>query len=329
MARIRTIKPEFFTSQTVGRLTFAARLTFIGLWTYVDDHGRGLDDVRLIRAALWPLDDRSLADMEADLGQLAREGLIYRYEVDGRGYLTVMGWREHQKVSHPTDSKYPPPPQEVTPDGGGGGEGSRIIREDSGTIPEDSRTAPPRARGHAPAEGKGREGKGRELTDTLPNGSGAASAPEAAAQVQVEVEGVARRVRAQQEALHEALTPEALMPLVRQRLRLGRSDRQAEGRDLKHLRELIEESKVPVSAVEEALLGACAMRDDGELRGEGIRPGDVLGVRWLAHVPQVGPSNWERARGYYFGADERERKRRGSTRQVEWTMPVIGVPGHG
>lgn len=109
MARIRTIKPEFFTSLTVAGLPLTARLTFIGVWTYADDFGRGVDDPRLVRAAVWPLDERTVAEVEADMTAIAEAGLIRRYEVDGRRYLTVTGWAEHQKVSHPTPSKIPAP----------------------------------------------------------------------------------------------------------------------------------------------------------------------------------------------------------------------------
>ena len=40
MPRIRTIKPEFPQSETVGRLTREARLLFLQLFTLVDDAGR-------------------------------------------------------------------------------------------------------------------------------------------------------------------------------------------------------------------------------------------------------------------------------------------------
>jgi hypothetical protein len=58
MARIRSIKPEFFTSLTIGSLSERARLAFIGIWTFVDDYGRAVDDARLVKAAVFPLDDR-------------------------------------------------------------------------------------------------------------------------------------------------------------------------------------------------------------------------------------------------------------------------------
>ena len=40
MARIRTIKPEFQNSESIGRLSRDARLTFVLLWPHCDDEGR-------------------------------------------------------------------------------------------------------------------------------------------------------------------------------------------------------------------------------------------------------------------------------------------------
>jgi hypothetical protein len=137
MPRIRTVKPEFFSSDTVAQLSFRARLTFIGLWTYCDDHGRGRDNTKLIKASVWPLDDVSDSDVEDDLKALAELRLITRYSAFDKGYLSVSSWTEHQKVSHPTESKIPSPqdPSTSPPPGAGG------FRKDSGEIPEDSGAA--------------------------------------------------------------------------------------------------------------------------------------------------------------------------------------------
>lgn len=109
MARIRTIKPEFFTSLTVADLPLSARLTFIGLWTHVDDEGRCVDDPRLVRAAVWPLDDRTAAEVEDDLRALHDASLIRRYEAAGRRFLAVSNWSEHQRIDKPKPSKIPAP----------------------------------------------------------------------------------------------------------------------------------------------------------------------------------------------------------------------------
>jgi hypothetical protein len=116
VARIRTIKPEFFTSLTIADLPLTARLTFIGLWTHADDAGRCIDDARLIKAALWPLDDRTAADIELDLKLLTEASLITRYMLTRKRYIAVTGWDEHQRINRPTPSKLPAPEQgEPTP----------------------------------------------------------------------------------------------------------------------------------------------------------------------------------------------------------------------
>ncbi|MER6778422.1 MULTISPECIES: hypothetical protein [unclassified Streptomyces] len=108
MARIRSIKPEFFTSLTIAELPLSARLTFIGLWTYVDDNGVGPADARLIRAAIWPLEEAPdiLQRTREDLQRLHAARLIALYEVSGRPLVAVNSWSEHQKVSHPRKNRF-------------------------------------------------------------------------------------------------------------------------------------------------------------------------------------------------------------------------------
>lgn len=110
MARIRSIKPEFWTSLTIARLSVHARLTFIGLWNYADDHGRGVDDLRLIKAAVWPLDDKVTTPKVARwMGELEANGLVIRYAAREHQVFQIASWAEHQRVDHPKDSAFPPP----------------------------------------------------------------------------------------------------------------------------------------------------------------------------------------------------------------------------
>jgi len=110
MARIRTIKPDFFRSDDVAQLSYRARLTWVGLWTYVDDEGRGKDNARIIKGDLWPLeDDVTHKDVEKDLAELSKAGRIRRYEVAGERYLLILKWTDHQRIAKPTASKLPPP----------------------------------------------------------------------------------------------------------------------------------------------------------------------------------------------------------------------------
>jgi hypothetical protein len=108
MARIRSIKPEFFTSETIASLDPHARLTFVGLWTHADDTGRALDNPRLIKAAVWPLDDEiGVKAISAHLDAFEGTGLICRYETDGKRYLHITHWDEHQRIKNPSEPRFP------------------------------------------------------------------------------------------------------------------------------------------------------------------------------------------------------------------------------
>ena len=56
MPRIRTIKPEFPQSESVGRLSREARLLFLLLFTLVDDAGRSRAASRMLASVLYPYD---------------------------------------------------------------------------------------------------------------------------------------------------------------------------------------------------------------------------------------------------------------------------------
>jgi hypothetical protein len=107
MGRIRTIKPEFPQSESVGRLSRDARLLFILLWTIADDYGRARANSRMLASLLYPYDEDALGLMEAWLSELERNGHIRRYEVDGDTYLDIPKWSKHQRVDKPSAAKYP------------------------------------------------------------------------------------------------------------------------------------------------------------------------------------------------------------------------------
>ncbi len=108
--RIRTIKPEFWKSLTIATLPLSARLTFIGLWNYADDEGRGIYDARLLAADIWPLDeDRTPSAVESDVAAIEVAGLVSRYDSGGRTYFQVRSWAEHQTIPKAKPSRFPPP----------------------------------------------------------------------------------------------------------------------------------------------------------------------------------------------------------------------------
>lgn len=113
MARIRTIKPEAFFSESLAEVSVEAERTFFGLLTQADDHGRHRDNAAIIAGLLWPLRaEHTSVHVEDDLHQLASAGLICRYTgCDGRRYLHIVTWSEHQKIDKPSQSRLPSCPQ--------------------------------------------------------------------------------------------------------------------------------------------------------------------------------------------------------------------------
>lgn len=111
MSRIRSIKPEFWTSEQVMECSTTARLLFIGLWNFCDDHGRHPFSARQIKAEVMPGDDISSENVRGMLDELSRVGLIEVYDVDGKQFLQVTGWH-HQRIDKRQSAKHPPKPKE-------------------------------------------------------------------------------------------------------------------------------------------------------------------------------------------------------------------------
>lgn len=108
MARIRSIKPEFPHSESMGRVSRDARLTFVELWTLADDAGRLRGNSRMLASLLFPYDDDAKGLIDGWLGELEREHCIQRYQIDGTSYVQVCNWLTHQKIDKPSQSKIPP-----------------------------------------------------------------------------------------------------------------------------------------------------------------------------------------------------------------------------
>ncbi|HMW57593.1 hypothetical protein [Accumulibacter sp.] len=107
MARIRTIKPEFWASEQIMDCSPNARLLFIGMWNFCDDAGIHPASPKTLKAEIFPSDDISASKVEDLVGELIAQGLLERYEVAERPYWVVTGWH-HQRIDQPT-YKHPQP----------------------------------------------------------------------------------------------------------------------------------------------------------------------------------------------------------------------------
>ncbi len=136
MARIRTIKPEFFTSEDIFGLTPLARLFYVSLWCEADREGRLEWKLGTLKARYLPADN---CDISALAQELIDMGLIILYEADGKKFAEIPTFVEHQVINN---------------------------REAPSKIPARVPHASPTRETRVKAEGKGKEGKeGNDASD--------------------------------------------------------------------------------------------------------------------------------------------------------------------
>lgn len=146
MARIRTIKPDFFTSEDIVSLSPLARLLYIATWLEADRDGRFVWRPKTLKFRYLPGDN---CDIEALSGELVDSGLVVPYEIDGQTYAEIPTFAKHQVINNrETASSISPRVDDAS--------GTRDSRDKhaSGTR-DDATTTPLVGR-----EGKGSEGKG-------------------------------------------------------------------------------------------------------------------------------------------------------------------------
>lgn len=182
MARIRTIKPEFFRHE--GLQDLAAKegahvmLVFAGLWGHCDRAGRFEWRPRQLKLDILPFLEFDMGDA---LKVLEEAGFIQSYHVDGKMYGLIPSFADHQRFSGKEaqeKEKHPEPPVKQRGSSERFPSGSQAIdipvkqQGSTGEAPEK----------HVPAqEGKGvkeREGKGGRASAPLTREASSPSKPE-------------------------------------------------------------------------------------------------------------------------------------------------------
>jgi hypothetical protein len=152
VARIRTVKPEYFTSTQVAECSPLARLLFIGMWCFCDDGGVHPADPMRLKMEVFPADPFTKDQMAEWIGELLSQGLLVEFDSDGKRFWSVTGWH-HQKIEKKT-IKHP----------------QRVVAEESASsrrvVGDESSNTSREVAESSPPEGKGRD------TDTEGNGKG-------------------------------------------------------------------------------------------------------------------------------------------------------------
>ena len=164
MARIRTIKPEFWTSEQIADCSLIARLLFIGIWNFCDDRGVHPASIKRLKMEVFPSDQLGSDAIQAMIDELVLAGLLHTYQAAGKSYWQVTGWGKHQKIEKPT-YRHPLPESSVaidhSPTSGG------VVGDDSLTtrriVAEQSTSNHPR---------NGKESKGGKTLSGTPDAIG-------------------------------------------------------------------------------------------------------------------------------------------------------------
>lgn len=113
MARIRTIKPEFFKHEGIfdaeQETGLPLRLAFAGLWTQCDREGRFAWRPRQLKVDILPYDE---LDFLRVLDALATRGFIVKYASDGREFGFIPSWHRHQVINNRETASVLPEPSE-------------------------------------------------------------------------------------------------------------------------------------------------------------------------------------------------------------------------
>lgn len=104
----RMLKESICTSDNIDKLSLLAETAFYRLIVNCDDFGRMDARTPIVRSRLFPLKKYEDEDIDNVLDELVNADLIEIYRVNGRPYLQMKTWTNHQQV-RATKSKCPGP----------------------------------------------------------------------------------------------------------------------------------------------------------------------------------------------------------------------------
>lgn len=102
----RILKESICRSEEIDSLSWFEEVLFYRLIVICDDFGRYDGRAKIIKGSCFPLKDVTEKDIDKALGKLSAVGLVRVYETQGRPYLQLVTWADHQRIRN-QKSKYP------------------------------------------------------------------------------------------------------------------------------------------------------------------------------------------------------------------------------
>lgn len=102
----RILKESICSSEEIDSLSWFEEVLFYRLIVKCDDYGRYDGRLKFVKNSCFPLKDITEKDVEKALYKLSAVGLVRAYESQGRPYLQLVTWEQHQNI-RAKKSKYP------------------------------------------------------------------------------------------------------------------------------------------------------------------------------------------------------------------------------
>jgi len=146
MARIRTIKPEFWDDLKISKISRDSRLLYIGMWNFADDLGVIIGNSIWIKSKVFPYDQIQIQQFDKWILELVQSGFISLFSHNGEEFYYLPNLTRHQVINRPNLDKVNVQQSDLI----------KIInsRNDHGTILDETLTL------------KGEERKGKDITPT-------------------------------------------------------------------------------------------------------------------------------------------------------------------
>lgn len=94
----RIIKETICTSEEIDALSAEQEVFFYRLMVNCDDYGLCDARPKIIASKCYPLKSFDIKKIQANVDALVKVGLVIAYEVDGKPYLAIAKWAEHQQI---------------------------------------------------------------------------------------------------------------------------------------------------------------------------------------------------------------------------------------
>lgn len=99
MARIRTVKPEFWEDEKLGGLPMGCRLLFIGCFNFADDQGVIRQNPTILKSKIFPYDENlRVSEVKKWLDALQEARMLVPVIHEGESYYIIRTFKSHQVI---------------------------------------------------------------------------------------------------------------------------------------------------------------------------------------------------------------------------------------